>query len=63
MLYKNMCRSYWDRWHWELQQWKDSMMIERRAAISREGIDNLVLKIHEINPDLLQNPKTSDDKK
>lgn len=61
VLYKNMCRSYWERWHWELQQRKSNMMIERRAAISQEGIDNLVLKIHEIDPDLLQNPNNQDE--
>ena len=55
VLYKNMCRSYWERWHWELQQRKDSMLIDRKSN------NNLVLKIHEINPDLLQNPKISDD--
>lgn len=61
VLYKNMCRSYWERWHWELQQRKDSMLIERRTH-SGNSIDNLVLKIHEIDPDLLQNPKSNDDK-
>ena len=37
------------------------MMIERKAAICQKGIDNLVLKIHEINPDLLQNPNKQDE--
>lgn len=60
VLYKNMCRSYWERWHWELQQRKDSMSIERRTISRKSNDKNLVLKVHEINPDLLQNPKISD---
>lgn len=56
-LYKNMSRSYWERWQWELQQRKECLVRER-ALLRRvsDGRSVSVLNIHEIDPDLLHNP-------
>ena len=56
VLYKNMCRSYWEQWRWELEQRKECMVREKRL-LSRQSAPKMVevLKVHEVDPDLLQN--------
>ena len=33
--YKRMSRAFWERWHWELQQRKESMIRERNLLHAR----------------------------
>ena len=63
VLYRNMCRAYWERWRWELEQRKECMVREKRL-LSRQNAPKMVevLKVHEIDPDLLQNLRGVDGK-
>lgn len=59
-LYRNMSRSYWERWQWELQR---KEILARERAISRgcQGKDaHRAPIIHEIDPELLHNPTDCD---
>ena len=56
-------KTFWERWHWELQQRKEAM---EREKVILTGIGNIktrrVLKLHLIEPHLLCNPlNISDD--
>lgn len=57
-LYKNMSRSYWERWQWELQDRKECMARERALTQAQSGNSSTSdgPRIHEIDPDLLHNP-------
>ena len=57
VLSRNMCRSYWERWRWELEKRKESMARELRL-ISRQKARVAVdaMKANEISPDLLVDP-------
>ncbi len=55
-LYRNMSRSFWERWRWELQQRKDSMLREK-ALLRRSSVKvSTVLNVHEIDPESLFDP-------
>ena len=34
-LYRNMSRSYWERWRWELQKWKEEMSKKKMVPTLR----------------------------
>lgn len=58
MLFRNMSRTYWDRWQWELQQ--------RRHYISLNKVPPKTncasaAKFQEIDPKMLLNPGSMDD--
>ncbi len=53
VLYRNMSRSYWERWQWELQQRKESMARER--ALQSDTLKRHE-RVHEIDQDLLHDP-------
>ena len=68
-LYKNMARSYWERWQWELQKRKETLreqqLITRcipktRSAQVQHVPSFASLGLHEICPDLLQDPPKLD---
>ena len=63
VLYRNMCSAYWERWRWELEKRKECMVREKRL-LSRQSAPKMVevLKVHEIDPDLLQNLRGVDGK-
>ena len=56
-LYHKMSRSFWERWRWELQQRKELI---KRERVLLSGVDCVktreILKIHEVDPQLLANP-------
>ena len=58
VLYKNMSRSYCERWQWELEQRKECMVRERGllARVGSAKAAEVKLKVHEIDPNSLQNP-------
>lgn len=61
VLYKNISRSYWERWHWELQQRKDLMLQERGKLCGHKtdfGSDKV--KVLEIDPAMLKDPVNAD---
>ena len=61
-LYKNMTRSYWERWRWELQQRKELMSLEKGSCheVLRNKMNNCnEIKLHEIDPTLLKDPISS----
>lgn len=49
-LYKNMSRSYWERWRWELQQRKECIMRERSFLQRNKEKVTVIPKINEIDP-------------
>ena len=62
-LYKNMSRSYWERWRWELEQRKECMVREK-SLLSRQCLRTTEVPkvhVHEIDPDVLLNPVASSD--
>ena len=61
-LYRNMSRSYWERWQWELQRRKDILARERAISRGFQGRDaHRAPIIHEIDPELLRNPTDCDE--
>ena len=58
ILYKNMCRSYYDRWHSELAQRKELMLQQRKASygFDTKSLMKVTIKIQEINPKYLKDP-------
>ena len=51
-----MSRSYWERWHWELERKKEYLVQEKRLHRQQSGSSATeIAKVHEIHPDLLQN--------
>ena len=64
MWYKNMSRSYWERWNWELQKRKESMVSEMMAYRALRGThsNSAVSTFHEIDPRNLQDPEGMEDK-
>lgn len=64
VLYKNMSRSYWERWHWELQQRKDLMLQERgtyhKLCGHKTSIDSDKVKVLEIDPTMFKDPVNAD---
>ena len=52
-LYKNMARTYWDRWQWELHKRKEAMTEQLRRSKSRSQI---VPTVHEIDTNDLKDP-------
>ena len=58
-LYKNMTRSYWERWRWELQQRKECMQ-QRRGVGCHKKDCNGQISVHEIDPSLLHDPVNPD---
>lgn len=61
VLYKNMSRSYWERWRWELQQRKDLMLQERGAYHKLCGHKTSdKVKVLEIDPTMLKDPVNAD---
>ena len=50
--YRNMARSYWERWQRELRQRKEALLLERQSVASTVHMTN----VHEIDPTLLQHP-------
>lgn len=65
LLYKNMARSYWERWQWELQKRKEA--VKEQLRIVKQIPSTLPPKaqsstslLHEICPDLLHDPVKSD---
>ena len=58
--YKRMSRAFWERWHWELQQRKESMIRERKLLHARSGSGSSSSahssQILEINPEHLYLP-------
>ena len=63
LLYKNMARSYWERWQWELHKRKEAIKEQLRIV---KQIPSTLPKtqasalLHEVQPDLLHDPVKSD---
>ena len=56
-LYQGMSKSFWERWQWELQERRESMKREKVLLSSTGGVKTCrVLKLPEIEPQLLCNP-------
>ncbi len=54
-LYKNMSRSYWERWNWELQKRKEEVAVNRGTrSRSRSPKQH---NLYEIDPSMLKDPK------
>lgn len=53
--FKSMARSYWERWHWELQKRKEAVVLQR--STSRRLMPEVAMShFHEIDPNNLANP-------
>lgn len=62
IFYRNMSRSYWERWQWELQRRKEILARERAISRGCQGKDaHRAPIIHEIDPELLHNPTDCDE--
>ena len=65
VLYKNISRSYWERWRWELQQRKDLILQERGTyhklgPSTNCGSTSGKVKVLEIDPTMLKDPVNAD---
>ena len=59
-LYRNMSRSYWERWQWELQQRKEVMARERTINRGCQGKDvRRAPSIHELILNCYTTPLTA----
>lgn len=57
MIYRNMSRSYWERWNWELQKRKEA--IASTPGTTRNSCHSAIL--HEIEPTMLKDPQNVSD--
>lgn len=58
-LYKNMARTYWDRWQWELQKRRECLYEQYRPQQKGSGATSqtrIIPVVHEINPTDLKDP-------
>ena len=53
VMYKNMSRSYWERWHWEIVQRKEGTKLARISSNCIVKQDTSCTTIHEINEELI----------
>lgn len=54
ILYRNMSKSFWDRWRWALEQRRECMKRERQLLCRQtESRKSVVLKVHDIEPSSL----------
>lgn len=51
---KCMARTYWERWHWELEKRKESLREYKRSQSG--SLQVLSSKLHEIDPSMLHEP-------
>ena len=54
-LYRNMSRSYWERWRWELQKRKEEMSKKKVLLNGTNVKTRRVLQVNEIHPSCLSN--------
>ena len=54
--FKGMSRSFWERWHWELQKRREAMSLQARSGLQTS---TPALPFHEIDPSHLVNPATT----
>ena len=59
-LYKNMSRSYWERWQWELQQ-RRQCIIRNKMAPPGSSKTSVTTQFQEIDPVMLVNLTSSDE--
>ena len=55
-LYKNMARTYWDRWQWDLQKRKEAMAEHMQSRLCKKSQPQVIPCVHEIDPNDLKDP-------
>ena len=56
VLYRNMSRSYWERWNWELQKRKESLALNSKIKGPSQSSQQSSSGFHEIDPTMLKDP-------
>ena len=53
VLLKNMSRTYWERWRWELEKRKEVMMTNTRVGLHLQSRSTVHPVVNEIDPSML----------